>query len=149
MADPFEELRDAGINIGTKVYVSTLSGHRIFTRLPTGEMDRTIEESHLVPSSPQDASTIYILPKPTAEYESRPYDMLVPARYFRTAMVEIDRRHGIQSVEAFAAHPNGTNPCTEQLLPPRLIKMDEDDFTMWCTLTLTDGTESKIIKVSP
>ena len=151
MNDHIEELRNAGIGVelGTKVFVSMGDGIRVYTRLPTGEIDRTIEESHLVPSSPYTTSNIYILPNPPAEYASCPYDMEVGPHNFRHVMRQIDGRHRIQSVEAFAAHPNGTMPLTPQLLPARRITVEEDAFTLWCTLTLSDGTSPKVIKFSP
>ena len=153
MADPFEELDPfEGLPLpgvrGMKVFVSMDGGVRMYKRLPNGEIGRTIEETHLIPGSDYKFSTIFILPNPTAAYEDRPFDAEVAPQYFGTAMLEIDRRHGIQSVAAVAAHRNGTVPLTPQILPRRLIKMDEDDFTLWCTLTYSDGT-SKIIKVSP
>jgi len=147
MADPFEDLGD--MNMGTKVFVSMGVGFRIYSLLPTGEMERTIEETNLVPSSPYQTSKIYILPNPSSEYESRPYDEEVSRRFFGSAMIVLDRRHGIQSVEAFAAHRDGTDPLTPELLPRRLIKMDEDEFTLWCTLTFSDGTSPKTIKCNP
>lgn len=151
MDDHVEELRNAGIGVelGTKVFVSMMPGIRSYTRLPNGEMERTIEESHLIPSSPYETSNIYILPKPTAEYGSCPCDTEVARLNFRHLMLQIDGRHGIQSVQAFAAHRNGAERLTPQLLPAGLITMKEDDFTLWCTLTLSDGTSSKILKVSP
>lgn len=152
MDDPdLEALFLAGDSAGIsrKVFVTTGEGIRIYTRLPNGEIDRTIEETNLVPSLPYKTSKIYILPNPTAEYATRPYDEEVPPEYFGTALIAIDHTHGIQSVEAFASLPNGTNPLTAQLLPPGLIKMDQDDFTLWCTLTFSDGNTPKTIKCSP
>ena len=151
MADPYQELLAGRANqeLPMKVFVGTGNGIRTFILLANGEIERTIEESHLVPSSPYKMSTIYILPNATAEYETRPYDIEVPEEYFGTAMLAKDRQHGIESVNAFAAHPNGTNPLTAQILPRKLFKMEYDDFTMWYILTFSDGTASKIIKVSP
>lgn len=134
---------------GRKVFVSMGIGIRIFNLLPNGQMERTIEESHLVPSSPYDTSTIYILPGPTDAYESLPYDEEVQPRYFGHAIMAIDNRHGIQSVKAFAAHPNGTDPLTPDLLPRQLLTMYENDFTLWFTLTFSDGTSPKTIKCGP
>ena len=114
MADPYQTLfaGDATQGLTTKVFVSTGNGIRMYIRLANGEIERTIEESHLVPSSPYKMSTIYILPNPTAQYETRSYDLEAPLDYFETLMLARDRQHGIESVKAFAAHPNGTNPLT-------------------------------------
>ena len=149
MADPYQALFAGRANQGlpTKVFVGTGNGIRTYIRLANGEIERTIEESHLVPSSPFKMSTIYILPNPTAEYETRPFDAEVAPEDFCNALVAFDDRHGIQSLEVFAAHPNGANPLTPQLLPSQLFTQDRGDFTVWCTFNLLDGNASKTMKI--
>lgn len=124
-----------------------------FERVANGENIRNLEESMFVPSIlPRHCPDIYILPKPTAEYQHvLPYDLQADGgESFRSLLHRLDQdgRFGIQNVEAFAAHPNGTIPLTLQLLPTELFLGGEHQYTLWCELTFTNGSTT-IIKRNP
>lgn len=149
--DPFEEPDAAALfAIGTtRVVRGVGDGIRIYHICINGEVRRTIEETNLVPSlNPFQFSNIFILPNPTVDYRTRPHDWEASSDKFDSTLRVIDLHHGIQSAAAFAAHPNGTNPLTPQILPIELFHGDEHQFTLWYTLKLANGT-TKIIKRNP
>lgn len=126
-------------------------GFRIYELLPNGEMLPTFEETHLVPQNPFKYSTMCILPKPTAEYLTRPHDMEVSSEDFLAALLAFDNRTRVESIEGFAAHENGTNGLTQDLLrPPQRFKHNRDNkWTIWYTLTGLGGFNPQIVKCIP
>ena len=101
-------------------------GLRIIQVRPSGEMDRVVRESELVPTKPHQMSLITIMPRPANDYGEMPHDMKVPMSMFRLQLASLDREHEITKVEAFAVHPNGT-----PILTPRFLEANEHLFTVY------------------